>query len=70
MRADNAAGQIDTDAQAHRGDARGPEIRTGDTAAGQSRLAAGTSTTFEVLQFQRDLAVSEAAELGAPARIT
>jgi len=33
--------------------------------AAQARLASGTSTTFEVLQFQRDLATAEVNELRA-----
>jgi len=35
--------------------------------AAQGRLASGTSTTFEVLQFQRDLATAEASEYRARA---
>lgn len=67
VRADNAAGQIDTTRKRIEATREARRFAQETLAAGQSRLAAGTSTTFEVLQFQRDLAVSEAAELRARA---
>ena len=65
IQVDNAAGQIETTRK--RIDAsRAARIFAERTLeAGQARLAAGTATTFEVLQFQRDLAEAEIAEVRA-----
>jgi outer membrane protein TolC len=67
VRADNAAGQIETTRKRIEATREARRFAQETLAAGQSRLAAGTSTTFEVLQFQRDLAVAEASELRARA---
>lgn len=62
---DNAAGQIET-TRKRIDTSRAARIFAQRTLeAGQARLAAGTATTFEVLQFQRDLAESETAEIQA-----
>jgi outer membrane protein len=65
IEADNAAGQIETTRkriEASRAARRFAELTL---EAGQSRLASGTTTTFEVLQFQRDLAQARINEVGA-----
>jgi outer membrane protein len=60
---DNAAGQVETTRKRIEASrvARVFAERTLDAA--QSRLASGTATTFEVLQFQRDLAQAEVNEI-------
>ncbi|MEO8206868.1 MAG: TolC family protein [Chthoniobacterales bacterium] len=66
-RVDNAAGHVRTTRK--RIDAtRASRDLAGETlSAAQTKLDAGTSTTFEVLQFQRDLAAAEIAEIRAVA---
>lgn len=62
---DNAAGQVET-ARKRIEATRAARIFAQETLeAGQARLAAGTATTFEVLQFQRNLAQAETAEIQA-----
>lgn len=67
VEADNAAGQIETTAQRIAAAAAARELAAATLEAAQTRLASGTTTTFEVLQFQRDLAAAEVAELRARA---
>lgn len=65
IEADNAAGQIETTRkriEASRAARRFAELTL---EAGQARLASGTTTTFEVLQFQRDLAQARINEVRA-----
>jgi outer membrane protein TolC len=65
METDNATGQVDT---THKRIEASQSVRVfaqRTLDAAQSRLAAGTATTFEVLQFQRDLAQAEANEIRA-----
>ena len=64
---DNAAGQIDTTRKRIEAARVAREFAAETLEAGQARLASGTTTTFEVLQFQRDLANAEAAEFRARA---
>jgi len=59
VEADNAAGQIDTTRQRIAATAAALDFAQKTLEAGQAKLASGTSTTFEVLQFQRDLATAE-----------
>lgn len=67
VEADNAAGQVDTASKRIEA-SRAARILAAETlAAGETKLRAGTSTTFEVLQFQRDLALAEIAEIRAMA---
>jgi outer membrane protein TolC len=65
VEADNAAGQIETTRKRIETTrvARIFSERTLETA--QARLDSGTATTFEVLQFQRDLAEAEVSEMRA-----
>lgn len=65
VESDNAAGAIETSRK--RIDAsRAARDYAGKTLdAAQTRLASGTSTTFEVLQFQRDYANAQISEVGA-----
>ncbi len=67
VEADNAAGQIVTTAKRIEASRSAREFAAATLDAAQARLASGTSTTFEVLQFQRDLATAEANELRARA---
>ncbi len=67
VEADNAAGQIDTTRKRIDAARVAREFARQTLEAAQGRLASGTSTTFEVLQFQRDLATSEASEYRAEA---
>lgn len=67
VEADNAAGQIETTAQRIRAAAAARTLAAATLDAAQTRLASGTTTTFEVLQFQRDLASAEVNELRARA---
>ncbi|MEO6052719.1 MAG: TolC family protein [Chthoniobacterales bacterium] len=64
-RVDNAAGHVRTTRKRidATGEARNLAAETLD--AGRVKLNAGTSTTFEVLKFQRDLATAEIAEIRA-----
>jgi outer membrane protein len=64
---DNTAGRVET-ALKRIDAARVARLLAGETlAAGEARLRAGTAATFEVLQFQRDLAAAEIAEIRARA---
>lgn len=64
---DNTAGRVETAAKRIEA-ARVARLLAGETlAAGEARLRAGTATTFEVLQFQRDLAAAEISEIRARA---
>jgi len=67
VEADNAAGRIETTRKLIQttGPARDFAQKTLDAA--QIRLANGTTTTFEVLQFQRELATAEISEVRARA---
>lgn len=67
VEADNAAGQIDTTRKRIEAARVARELAAETLAAAQGRLASGTTTTFEVLQFQRDLATAEAGEYRARA---
>jgi outer membrane protein len=67
VEADNAAGQIDTTRKRIDAARVAREFAAETLAAAQARLASGTTTTFEVLQFQRDLATAEASEFRARA---
>lgn len=62
---DNAAGQIDTTRKRIEASRVAREFAQQTLEAGQARLASGTTTTFEVLQFQRDLAQARIAEIRA-----
>lgn len=62
---DNAAGQVETTAQRIKAASAARRFAAQTLAAGEVRLSSGTATTFEVLQFQRDLATAEIAELQA-----
>ncbi len=63
VEADNAAGQIET-TRKRIDTTRAARIFAERTLeAGQARLASGTATTFEVLEFQADLATAEVAEM-------
>lgn len=67
VEADNTAGQVETTTKRIETTKLARRLAAETLAAGQARLASGTTTTFEVLQFQRDLANAEAAELRARA---
>ena len=67
VEADNAAGQIQTTAQRIQAAEAARTLAAATLEAAQTRLASGTTTTFEVLQFQRDLASAEVNELRARA---
>lgn len=64
---DNAAGQIDTTQKRIEATTAAAEFAKMTLDAAQTRLANGTSTTFEVLQFQRDLANAEISRIRARA---
>ena len=67
VEADNAAGQVET-ASKRIDAARQARLLAAETlAAGETRLLAGAATTFEVLQFQRDLATAAISEIRAMA---
>jgi outer membrane protein len=59
VEADNAAGQIETTRELIAATSAAYEFAQKTLDAAQARLASGTTTTFEVLQFQRDLATAE-----------
>lgn len=59
VEADNAAGQIETTRERIAATAAALDFAQKTLEAAQARLASGTTTTFEVLQFQRDLATAE-----------
>ncbi len=61
--ADNAAGQIDTTRKRIDASRVARVFAQRTLEAAQARLTSGTATTFEVLQFQRDLATAEIAEV-------
>jgi outer membrane protein TolC len=65
VEADNAAGQIETTRKRIDASRSALDFARKTLEAAQARLASGTSTTFEVLQFQRDLATAEVNELRA-----
>jgi len=67
VEADNAAGQIDTTRKRIEATRAAREFAQLTLDAAQTRLSSGTITTFEVLQFQRDLATAEANEYRARA---
>lgn len=62
---DNAAGQIETTRKRIQATSAARDYAQKTLEAAQARLISGTSTTFEVLQFQRDLATAEVNELRA-----
>ncbi len=65
IEADNAAGQIETTKKRIEASRVAREFAGRTLEASQARLASGTATTFEVLQFQRDFAQSEINEVRA-----
>lgn len=67
VEADNAAGEIDTSRKRIEASRVAREFAQMTMDAAQARLASGTSTTFEVLQFQRDFATAQVNELRARA---
>lgn len=67
VEADNAAGQIETTRKRIEASRAALDFSRKTLEAAQARLASGTTTTFEVLQFQRDLATAEINELRARA---
>lgn len=67
VEADNAAGQVETTLKRIESSRLARELAEATLAAGQGRLASGTTTTFEVLQFQRDFAAAQVNELRAHA---
>ena len=64
---DNAAGQIDTTRKRIETTTAARVLAEETLKSGQARLASGTTTTFEVLQFQSDAAAARIAELRAAA---
>ncbi len=67
VEADNAAGQIDTTRKRIEATSVASDFARPDFAGGSGALEYGRSTTFEVLQFQRDLAAAEVNEARARA---
>lgn len=67
IEADNAAGQIDTTRKRIEATTAARDFARKTLEAAQARLASGTTTTFEVLQFQRDLATAEINQIRARA---
>jgi outer membrane protein TolC len=65
LEADTAAGQIDTTRKRIEASRAARIFAEKTLEAGQARLASGTTTTFEVLQFQRDLAQAQINEIRA-----
>lgn len=65
LEADSAAGQIETTRKRIEASRAARVFAERTLEAGQARLASGTSTTFEVLQFQRDLAQAQINEVRA-----
>jgi len=63
LEADSAAGQIETTRKRIEATRATTVFVARTLQAAQSRLASGTSTTFEVLQFQRDLAQAQINEI-------
>jgi len=64
---DNTAGQVETAAKRIEATAAARLLARETLVAGETRLRAGAATTFEVLQFQRDLATAAIAEIRAKA---
>jgi len=64
---DNAAGAVNTTRQLTVANREARRLARESLSAGESRLVAGTGTTFEVLQLQKQLADAETAELRAVA---
>ena len=62
---DNAAGAVFTTQQLTMANREARRLARESLAAGEARLVAGTGTTFEVLQLQKQLADAETAELRA-----
>ena len=62
---DNAAGAVFTTQQLTVANREARRLARESLAAGEARLVAGTGTTFEVLQLQKQLADAETAELRA-----
>jgi outer membrane protein TolC len=67
VEADNAAGQIETTRKRIEASKLARDFAAKTLEAAQTRLSSGTTTTFEVLQFQRDLATAEVNEFRARA---
>jgi outer membrane protein len=67
VEADNAAGRVETASQRIEAAKQARVLAAETLAAGQTRLTAGIGTTFEVLQFQRDLAAAAISEIRAMA---
>ena len=67
IEADNAAGQIETTRKRIEATAAALDYARKTLEAAQARLASGTTTTFEVLQFQRDFATAEISQIRARA---
>lgn len=67
VEADNAAGQVETAAKRIEAARTARRLAARTLEAGETRLRAGTATTFEVLQFQRDLANAAISEIRAMA---
>lgn len=67
VEADNAAGQIDTTRKRIEATTAARDFALKTLEAAQARLASGTTTTFEVLQFQRDYATAEINQIRARA---
>lgn len=65
LEADTASGQIKTARQRIEASRAARIFAEKTLLAGQTRLASGTTTTFEVLQFQRDLAQAQINEIRA-----
>lgn len=63
LEADSAAGRIETTRKRIEASRAALVFSAKTLEAGQARLASGTTTTFEVLQFQRDLAQAEINEV-------
>jgi len=62
---DNAGGQVETTAKRIEAATAARRFAQQTLAAGEVRLSSGTATTFEVLQFQRDFAEAEIAQIRA-----
>lgn len=67
VEADNAAGRVETAAKRIEAARTARQLAARTLEAGETRLRAGTATTFEVLQFQRDLANAAISEIRAMA---
>jgi outer membrane protein len=67
VEADNAAGQVETASKRIAAAQQARRLAAETLAAAEIRLRAGAATTFEVLQFQRDLATAAISEIRAMA---